>query len=139
QALHVGHAALVADRSRAPVLAGQDAQRAPAHPPGVHGVATGEGLHGGDPVRPAARAAGLRAQARTARGGARRAHSMRAASSKDSRGERGNSWAGSPWPRFTRMFECTDVPLKKASSTMALSKPLIGPQSSPSARAATIR
>src|SRR5690606_33493789 len=60
---------------------------------------------------------------------------MRAASSKGSRGERGNSWAGSPYPRLTSRLERIRVPAKNSASTFALSNPVIGPVSSPSARA----
>src|SRR5690606_18476771 len=65
-------------------------------------------------------------------GGKSCAHSILAASSKDSRGERGYTAAGSPRPRLTSTLERIEVPLKKASSTLALSKPVIGPVSSPS-------
>src|SRR3546814_14672057 len=61
-------------------------------------------------------------------------YSIRAASSKPSRGERAKMLAGSPWPRLTRKLDLMVVPLKKASSTFALSKPDIGPVSRPSAR-----
>src|SRR3979411_2994634 len=61
------------------------------------------------------------------------------ACSKLRRGPRGNSFSGSPYPMLQRKFDFQDVPLKKASSTLALSKPDIGPMSSPSARAASIR
>src|SRR3970040_2739847 len=64
---------------------------------------------------------------------------IRAASASGSRGERGNSLAGSPWPRLTRKLERIEVPAKNAASTLALSKPDIGPVSRPSARAARIR
>src|SRR5690606_18421241 len=66
-------------------------------------------------------------------------YSIRAASSKPSRGERGKMLARSPWPRLTRKLDLTSEPLKKASSTLSVSKPDIGPVSRPSARAAMIR
>src|SRR3981081_1005177 len=53
------------------------------------------------------------------------------ACSKLRRGPRGNSFSGSPYPMLQRKFDFQDVPLKKASSTLALSKPDIGPMSSP--------
>src|SRR3970040_1918273 len=64
---------------------------------------------------------------------------IRAASSNGSRGERGNSLAGSPWPRLTGKLDRIDVPAKNAASTLALSKPDIGPVSRPRARAARLR
>src|SRR5690606_27895365 len=60
------------------------------------------------------------------------AQAMRQASSNGRRGERGKRLAGSPWPRLTRMLDRIVVPAKNASSTLALSKPVIGPQSRPS-------
>src|SRR5690606_8927515 len=71
--------------------------------------------------------------------GHRMPHSIRAASSNDSRGDRGYSTEASPRPRLTRILERTEVPAKKAASTLSLSKPDIGPVSSPSERAARIR
>src|SRR5690606_25848386 len=66
-------------------------------------------------------------------------HRIRVASWKDRQGERGITLAGSPTPRLTMMSERIEVPAKKAASTMALSKPVIGPASRPSERAARIR
>src|SRR5690606_12347819 len=123
--------------TRLPLLVREHAQRAPPHPVAVDGIAAGEGFGRGHALAPIARARGGRTQADAAacsRSG--RAHSIRAASSNDSRGERGKSCAGSPWPMLTMMLERTAVPPKKAASTMALSNPVIGPQSRPSARAA---
>ena len=59
---------------------------------------------------------------------------MRQASSNPSRGERGKMLARSPRPRLTRKFERMRVPAKNSASTIALSNPDIGPQSSPIAR-----
>src|SRR5271170_4649388 len=53
-----------------------------------------------------------------------------------SRGLRGNSLAGSPYPRLHKKFVLTVVPAQNSTSIFAPSKPLIGPQSSPSRRAA---
>src|SRR5690606_938036 len=66
-------------------------------------------------------------------------HSMRQASSNSSRGARGCTLAGSPMPRLTRKLERIFVPAKNAASTLAVSKPDIGPQSRPSARAGRIK
>jgi len=68
-----------------------------------------------------------------------RRQASRQASSKLSRGLRGNSLAGSPVPRVQMKLLRTCVPAQKAASTRAASKPLIGPQPRPSARAAMIR
>jgi hydrophobe/amphiphile efflux-1 (HAE1) family protein len=85
--------------------------------------------------------AGETVERATTRPGARAhvgaAQTKRQASSKLSRGERGWSLPASPWPRLQRKFDFTDVPAKNAASTLALSKPDIGPQSSPSDRAAS--
>src|SRR5262249_8593071 len=70
---------------------------------------------------------------------AKRGHSIRHVSSKPRRGLRGNSFVASPWPRLQRKFDLTVVPVKKRASTLALSKPDIGPQSSPNARAASMK
>ena len=45
----------------------------------------------------------------------------------------------SPYPRLHRTFDLTVVPAKNATSTLALSNPDIGPQSSPRARAASMK
>src|SRR5690606_15725594 len=66
-------------------------------------------------------------------------YSILQASSKPSRGERAKMLAGSPLPRLTRKLERIRVPAKNSASTFALSKPDIGPQSRPSARAAISR
>ena len=55
------------------------------------------------------------------------------------RGLRGISLLASPWPRLQMKLVFTVVPAQKSASTIAGLKPLIGPQSSPSARAAMIR
>jgi len=66
-------------------------------------------------------------------------HSIRHASSNDSRGLRANSLFGSPWPRLQMKLVRIVVPAQKAASSLALSKPLIGPQSRSSARAAMMK
>ena len=45
-------------------------------------------------------------------------HSTLQASSKVSRGERGCSLLGSPWPRLQRKFDLTVVPAKKAGGNV---------------------
>src|SRR5207249_4452372 len=60
------------------------------------------------------------------------------ASSKLRRGARGNSLLASPYPRLQRKLDLT-FPAKNSASTFALLKPDIGPQSSPSARAASMK
>jgi glycerol-3-phosphate O-acyltransferase len=45
----------------------------------------------------------------------------------------------SPRPRLQRKLVRTEVPAQNSASTFALSKPLIGPQSRPTARAATMK
>ncbi len=72
-------------------------------------------------------------------GGAGEDYSSTHASSKSRRGDRGNSPAGSPWPRLQRKLDRQPRSARNSSSTMALSKPDIAPVSSPSARAARIR
>ena len=64
---------------------------------------------------------------------------IRQASSNASRGARGCSFDGSPYPRLHRKFDLTVPSGKNSASTLAWSKPPIGPQSSPSARAAMMR
>src|SRR6476659_5239889 len=80
-------------------------------------------------------------------------HSSVHASLNSKRELRGNSFDGSPWPRLQRKFDFTcpagknscsqpshSFPApKNSSSSFVLSKPDIGPQSSPSARAARMR
>src|SRR5262249_3746046 len=61
------------------------------------------------------------------------------ASSQVRRGERECSLLASPWPRLHRKLDFTVVPAKNAASTLALSKPDIGPQSRPSDRAASMK
>ena len=61
------------------------------------------------------------------------------ASSNDRRGLRANTLAASPWPSVQMKLVLTAVPVQNAASSLVASKPLIGPQSSPSARAAMIR
>ena len=67
------------------------------------------------------------------------AQSIRQASSNGSRGLRANTFDGSPWPRLQMKFVLTVVPAQNAASILAASKPLIGPQSRPSARAAMMK
>ena len=55
------------------------------------------------------------------------------------RGMRSNKPAGSPCPSAHRKFDLTRPPGKNSRSTASLSKPDIGPQSSPSARAAMMK
>ena len=61
------------------------------------------------------------------------------ASSKARRGARGGSLDGSPRPMEQMKLDLTAVPAKNSRSTPALSKPDIGPQSKPRARACTSR
>src|SRR5262249_10955196 len=63
----------------------------------------------------------------------------RHASSNVSRGARGWSLLASPDPRLHRKFDLMVVPAKNAASTLALSKPDMGPQSRPRARAASMK
>jgi hypothetical protein len=60
-------------------------------------------------------------------------------SSNSSRGALGSNLAISPWPRLHRKFDRHVVPAINASSHRALSKPDIGPTSSPNARAARMK
>ena len=85
------------------------------------------------PVAAAAAAGATPAPAAAAR------YSMRQASSKARRGLRGKIFAGSALPRLMRKFDFQRPSGKNAASTLALSKPDIGPQSSPSARAAMMK
>jgi serine protease len=82
-------------------------------------------------------AAGVLVAAR--RRATRPGQTMRHASSKDRRGLRGNRYSFVPVPSAQRKLDFTVVPAKNAASTFALKNPDIGPQSSPSARAANIR
>src|SRR4029077_2524334 len=66
-------------------------------------------------------------------------HRILQASLKSRRGDLGCSKLASPKPRLQTKFDFQEVPSKKAASTLALSKPDIGPQSRPRARAAIIR
>ena len=69
-----------------------------------------------------------------------RGYSIRLNLAKAGRGDRPKTVAGSPYPSVEMKFDLTwGVLLKKAASTAALSKPDIGPVSSPSARAAIIK
>src|SRR5262249_15593805 len=70
---------------------------------------------------------------------ARCRYSMRQASSNVRRGLRGKTLPGSPLPRLQRKFDFQRPSGKKAASTLALSKPDIGPVSMPIARAAMMR
>src|SRR5580704_3448967 len=67
------------------------------------------------------------------------AYNTRQASSNFNRGDLGNNLLPSPYPRLTRKFDFQLVPSKNSESTFALSNPDIGPQSSLTERAATIR
>src|ERR1700733_12646343 len=69
-----------------------------------------------------------------------RGYSIRLNLANAGRGDRPKSEAGSPYPSVEMKFDLTwGVSLKKVASTAALSKPDIGPVSSPSARAAIIK
>ena len=104
----------------------------------------GRDLLRGNVVRPAPLTPRRRSASRSATQVGRRPadlkpQTMRQASSNDSRGLRANSLVGSPWPRLQMKLVLTSVPAQNAASTLAWSKPLIGPQSRPSARAARMK
>ena len=69
----------------------------------------------------------------------RRHHCMKQASSNASRGRRAYAAPGSPWPRLIRKLVFQPRLEKNSSSTFSLSKPDIGPTSSPRLRAAIMR
>jgi hypothetical protein len=62
-----------------------------------------------------------------------------AISSKLNRGDLGYTPAVSPYPKLHKKFDFISVPAKNSASTPALLNPDIGPQSSPSARAARMK
>src|SRR2546425_41026 len=73
------------------------------------------------------------------RPGFRQRQSRVQASSKSSRGRRGSTLVGSPWPRLQRKFDFTRPSGKNSALTFALSNPDMPPTSSPTARAASMK
>src|SRR3978361_188565 len=81
----------------------------------------------------------LPANGKGATGSGCRDQTNEAICSKLKRGLRGKSFEASPNPMLIRTLDFTSVPAKNSASTLAESKPTLGPVSSPTARKARIR